>query len=129
MRKYRSNRSTNERNFDLTLLMSLYSVRLVARLFLDHLLDLEHFLEWFLASLEAASLDMLPVWLLMLDIYWGSLVRYRKRGRRLAEYLLEKLRLVRRYMRGILFVLYNQYLIASHLGSGYGPARTSATNY
>lgn len=39
---------------------------------------------------------MIPVWLLMLGIYWDSLLRYRKRGRRLAEVLLEKLRQVGR---------------------------------
>jgi mediator of RNA polymerase II transcription subunit 12 len=34
---------------------------------------------------------MVPVWLLMLGIYWDSMLRYRKRGRRLAEVLLGKL--------------------------------------
>lgn len=69
-----------------------YRARLTARLFFDNLLDQDQHLEWFLSSVEWASLDSLPIWLLMLDIYWDSLVRYRKRGRRLAELLLEKLR-------------------------------------
>lgn len=43
---------------------------------------------------------MIPVWLLMLGIYWDSLLRYRKRGRRLAEVLLEKLRQVGVHYRG-----------------------------
>jgi mediator of RNA polymerase II transcription subunit 12 len=69
-----------------------YAVGLTARLFFENLLDHDHFLEWFLSSFEAASLATVPVWLLMLGIYWNNLMRYRRRGRRLAELLLEKLR-------------------------------------
>lgn len=72
------------------------SVGLTARLFFENLLDHDHFLEWFLSSFEAATLATTPVWLLMLGIYWNSILRYRRRGRRLAELLLEKLRQVRR---------------------------------
>ncbi|KAJ5219870.1 hypothetical protein N7468_009074 [Penicillium chermesinum] len=68
-----------------------YAVGLTARLFFENLLDHDHFLEWFLASFESASLATVPVWLLMLGIYWNNLLRYRKRGRRLAELLLDKL--------------------------------------
>ena len=69
-----------------------YAVGLTARLFFENLLDHDHFLEWFLSSFEAASLVTTPVWVLMLGIYWKNLTRYRRRGRRLAEILLEKLR-------------------------------------
>ncbi|PGH26686.1 hypothetical protein AJ80_01632 [Polytolypa hystricis UAMH7299] len=69
-----------------------YALRLAARLFGEHLLDQDVFLEWFLTSLDTSSLNTLPAWLLMAGVYWESLVRYRKRGRRLAETLLEKLR-------------------------------------
>lgn len=67
-------------------------VRLAARLFYEHLLDQDCYLDWYLSSMEGSSLDAFPIWLAMLSIYWGSLVRFRKRGRRLAETLLEKLR-------------------------------------
>ena len=70
------------------------SMRLSARLFLEYLLDQDLFLEWFLSSLRASSLEKLPVWLSVLDVYGKSLSRYRKRGRRLAESLLEKLTVV-----------------------------------
>lgn len=69
-----------------------YAVGLTARLFFENLLDHDHFLEWFLSSFEAASMATVPVWLLMLGIFWNNLMRYRCRGRRLAELLLEKLR-------------------------------------
>ncbi|EPS26667.1 hypothetical protein PDE_01605 [Penicillium oxalicum 114-2] len=69
-----------------------YAVGLSARLFFENLLDHEQFLEWFLASLEAASLATVPVWVLMLGIYWDNIMRFRRRGRRLVEILLEKLR-------------------------------------
>lgn len=68
-----------------------YAVGLTARLFFENLLDHDHFLEWFLTSFESASLATVPIWLLMLGIYWNNIMRYRKRGRRLAEVLLDKL--------------------------------------
>lgn len=71
-----------------------YRVSLTARLFHEHLLDHDHYIGWFLSCLEAASLKTMPVWLLMLGIYWDSIMRYRKRGRRLAELLLKKQRQV-----------------------------------
>ncbi|RDW86152.1 mediator of RNA polymerase II transcription subunit 12 [Aspergillus mulundensis] len=71
-----------------------YATSLTARLFFERLLDHDQYLTWFLSSLEGASLNMVPVWLLMLGIYWDSMLRYRKRGRRLVEVLLEKLRQV-----------------------------------
>ncbi|EGC47827.1 RNA polymerase II mediator complex component Srb8 [Histoplasma capsulatum var. duboisii H88] len=71
-----------------------YSIRLSARLFLEHLIEQDHFLDWFLTSLDNSSFESLPVWLLMVGVYWQNIVRYRKRAKRLAECLLEKLRLV-----------------------------------
>ncbi|KAE8151928.1 hypothetical protein BDV25DRAFT_151988 [Aspergillus avenaceus] len=71
-----------------------YAVSLTARLFFERLLDHEQYLGWFLSSLETAPLNTVPVWLLMLGIYWDNIMRYRKRGRRLAELLLERLRQV-----------------------------------
>lgn len=68
-----------------------YAIGLTARLFFENLLDQDHFIEWFLTSFEAASVGTVPVWLMMLGIYWNSITRYRRRGRRLAEILLEKL--------------------------------------
>lgn len=79
----------------MTFAKSSYSVGLTARLFFENLLDHDQFLEWFLSSFEAASLSAVPVWFLMLGIYWKNLMRYRRRGRKLAEILLEKLRQVR----------------------------------
>lgn len=67
-------------------------MRLAARLFFENLLDQDCFLDWYLSSLENSTLDATPVWLLMLGVYWDSLARFRKRGRRMAEALLEKLR-------------------------------------
>lgn len=71
-------------------------IALTARLFHETLLDHDHFLEWFLSSFEASSLATIPVWLSMLGNFWTPLMRYRRRGRRLAELLLAKLRRVRR---------------------------------
>lgn len=66
-------------------------MRLSGRLFLEQLLDQDAYLEWFLGSLHASNLDMLPVWLSTIGVYWKNLTSYRKRGRRLAQILLDKL--------------------------------------
>lgn len=71
--------------------LTLHSVSLTARLFFERLLDHDQYLGWFLTSLEVASLNTVPAWLLMLGIYWDSILRYRKRARRLTESLLAKL--------------------------------------
>ncbi|KAH0543775.1 hypothetical protein FGG08_001957 [Glutinoglossum americanum] len=68
-----------------------YAVRLSTHLFSEHLLDREHYLDWFITQLELSSLERLPMWLLILQIYWQELVQYRRHGRRLAEALLKKL--------------------------------------
>ncbi|KAI9860017.1 MAG: RNA polymerase II mediator complex subunit [Trichoglossum hirsutum] len=68
-----------------------YAVRLSAHLFSEHLLDREHYLDWFITQLESCSLERLPMWLLILQIYWQELVQHRRYGRRLAEALLKKL--------------------------------------
>ncbi|PKY07776.1 mediator of RNA polymerase II transcription subunit 12 [Aspergillus campestris IBT 28561] len=68
-----------------------YAVSLTARLFFERLLDHDQYLGWFLTSLEVAPLNTVPAWLLMLGIYWDSILRYRKRARRLTESLLAKL--------------------------------------
>ncbi|KAI9036219.1 RNA polymerase II transcription mediator [Aspergillus affinis] len=68
-----------------------YAVSLTARLFFERLLDHDQYLGWFLTSLETSSSNTVPVWLLMLGVYWDNIMRYRKRGRRLAEVLLAKL--------------------------------------
>lgn len=79
-----------------SLMLILNRASLAARLFFENLLDHDHFLEWLLSSLEKAPVGSLPIWLLMLGVYWDNILRYRKRGRRLAEILLAKLCEVRR---------------------------------
>jgi mediator of RNA polymerase II transcription subunit 12 len=62
-----------------------YVVRLTYHLYVEHLLDQDHFLDWILASFESSSIERLPLWLVHLQLYWRFLVSTRKRGRRLAE--------------------------------------------
>jgi mediator of RNA polymerase II transcription subunit 12 len=68
-----------------------YAIRLASHLFSEHLLDDEHYLEWLLSTLETASSQQLPIWLLFVQIYWSALTSARKRGLRLAESLLNHL--------------------------------------
>ncbi|KAK8151770.1 hypothetical protein IWX90DRAFT_90627 [Phyllosticta citrichinensis] len=68
-----------------------YTIRLSTQLYTERLLDQDHFLDWLLLSLETTEVDKLPIWLLLMRIYWQDLVAVRRRGRRLAEALLSHL--------------------------------------
>ena len=68
-----------------------YVMRLVFHLFVEQLLDHDHYLDWILFAFEASALERLPMWLLHVQIYWKHLVASRKRGKRLAECLFKHL--------------------------------------
>lgn len=68
-----------------------YVLRLCTRLYLENLMDRDHYLDWIVKSLAAAGHDQLPFWLMVIHIYYRDLIRFRKRGKKLAELLLEKM--------------------------------------
>ncbi|KAL1640553.1 RNA polymerase II mediator complex subunit [Diplodia intermedia] len=68
-----------------------YTIRLASQLYTERLLDQDHYLDWLLTSLDSTEVERLPVWFLMVQIYWQDLVTVRRRGRRLAEALLLQL--------------------------------------
>jgi mediator of RNA polymerase II transcription subunit 12 len=65
-----------------------YVLRFSSHLFSEQLLDQDHFLDWVVMSLETAPLEQLPIWLLLLQIFWKPLLSSRKRGARIATGLL-----------------------------------------
>ena len=72
-----------------------YSLRLATRLFLESLLDRDCFLDWILSSMKSCSLERTPFWLMMVHVHGKELTRTRRRGRLLAETLVEKYVLAR----------------------------------
>jgi len=46
-------------------------------------------MDWLVSSLENCPPAKLPLWILITQIYWKDLLKYRKYGRRLAGALLE----------------------------------------
>jgi mediator of RNA polymerase II transcription subunit 12, fungi type len=69
-----------------------YALSLAIRLYAESLLDRDHYLDWIVKSTSSASLSCLPVWLLMVNLHKADLLKHRRRGKLLAEGLLEKLR-------------------------------------
>lgn len=65
-----------------------YTIRLASQLYTERLLDHDHYLDWLLTSLEGTEVDRLPIWFLLVQIYWQDLIAVRRRGRRLAEAIL-----------------------------------------
>jgi mediator of RNA polymerase II transcription subunit 12, fungi type len=68
----------------------LYGLQLVAYIYAERLLDQEHFLDWITTSLQSSTTQNLPMWLLMIQMYWDELPIYRKRGKILALALSEQ---------------------------------------
>ncbi|KAF2460198.1 transcription mediator complex subunit Med12-domain-containing protein, partial [Lineolata rhizophorae] len=68
-----------------------YAVRLSSHMYAAQLLEQDHYFDWLLGSLEASPTDRLPIWLLLIQVYWRDLVATRRRGRRLAEAVLAQL--------------------------------------
>lgn len=69
-------------------------LRLSSQLFSEHLMDQDHYIDWMIASLHNSDLDNVPIWLLITQIHWKEILQHRRRGRRLAEALLEQLQRV-----------------------------------
>ena len=70
------------------------SLQLVTHIYSEHLLDEDQFFDWMLTSFMSSETDRLPIWLLIAQLFWKDVWRYRHRGRRLAEAMLNHLHAV-----------------------------------
>ncbi|KAK4892892.1 RNA polymerase II mediator complex subunit [Elasticomyces elasticus] len=68
-----------------------YAVKLATAFYSERLLDADHYLDWIVSSFSEASMERLPIWIIMVQIFWKDLVGFLRRGRRLAEGILERL--------------------------------------
>lgn len=68
-----------------------YAIRLATYFYMELLVDAEHYLNWIVSSFRNASLDRVPAWAVVVQMYWKDIVSYRRRGRRLAEGVLSHL--------------------------------------
>ncbi|RDW77406.1 hypothetical protein BP6252_05459 [Coleophoma cylindrospora] len=65
-----------------------YAIRLSTTFHAEYLLDREHYMDWLVSSLEGSTQAKLPMWLLIVQIYWKDLLLYRKYARRISAALL-----------------------------------------
>ncbi|KAK5679505.1 RNA polymerase II mediator complex subunit [Elasticomyces elasticus] len=68
-----------------------YAAKLATAFYAERLLDADHYLDWIVSSFNEASIERLPIWIIMVQIFWKDLVGFLRRGRRLAEGILERL--------------------------------------
>ncbi|RKF64419.1 Mediator of RNA polymerase II transcription subunit 12 [Erysiphe neolycopersici] len=68
-----------------------YAIRLSTHFHAEYLLDREHYMDWLVMSLENTTQARLPIWLLIIQIYWKDLLQFRKYGCRLSSTLLNQL--------------------------------------
>jgi mediator of RNA polymerase II transcription subunit 12 len=71
-----------------------YAIKLAATFYSEGLLDRDEYLDWLVRAFASASLATLPLWLIIVQIYWRDLITIGRRGRKLAGALLEHLHLV-----------------------------------
>ena len=69
-----------------------YALRLSTRLYLENLLEREHYLDWIVKSFNTSDVTQTPFWLMLVHVFAVDLVRFRKRGTRLAVMLAERLK-------------------------------------
>ncbi|RYP77852.1 hypothetical protein DL771_000949 [Monosporascus sp. 5C6A] len=65
-----------------------YAIRLATHLYAEHLVDRDHYMDWLVTGLENSNQAKLPMWLLIIQIYWKDLLRLRRHGRRLVSAIL-----------------------------------------
>ncbi|KAI1104008.1 hypothetical protein F4804DRAFT_342095 [Jackrogersella minutella] len=65
-----------------------YAIRLATHLYAEHLLDRDHYMDWLVSGLENSNQAKLPMWLLIIQIYWKDLLKLRRHGRRLVNAVL-----------------------------------------
>ena len=68
-----------------------YAVKLVTAIYVEKLLDMGHFLDWITSSLADATLERLPMWLALVQVFWKGITGHSRRGRTLARTILEHL--------------------------------------
>jgi mediator of RNA polymerase II transcription subunit 12, fungi type len=68
-----------------------YAVKLATSFFAEKLVETDHYLDWIISSFTEATLEKLPIWIIMVQIYWKELGRVIPRGRRLAEGILSRI--------------------------------------
>lgn len=71
-----------------------YAIKLTSAFYTEGLLDRDQYLDWLVRTFASAPLDRLPLWMIVVQIYWRDLVTIGRRGRKLAAAILEHLQLV-----------------------------------
>nr|POF16710.1 mediator of rna polymerase ii transcription subunit 12 [Quercus suber] len=71
-----------------------YAIKLATSFFVEKLMDTDHYLDWIVTSFGGAPMERLPIWILIVQLYWKDLTSYVKRGRKLAEHSLDRFHLL-----------------------------------
>ncbi|KAK4495399.1 hypothetical protein PRZ48_013730 [Zasmidium cellare] len=68
-----------------------YAVKLATSFYAENLLERDHYLEWIVTSFAQAPMDRLPIWIILVQLYWRDIIAFGKRGRQLSTAILENL--------------------------------------
>ena len=64
-----------------------YALRLTTRLYLENLVDRDHYVDWIVKSFTASDNDHLPFWLMVVHIFKHDIAQFRRRAKKLVETL------------------------------------------
>lgn len=67
-----------------------YALRLTTRLYLENLIDRDHYLDWIVNTFDSVGNDRLPFWLMLAHVYKQDIAKFRKRGSKLAVSLVRR---------------------------------------
>ncbi|KAF2163113.1 hypothetical protein M409DRAFT_68735 [Zasmidium cellare ATCC 36951] len=68
-----------------------YAVKLATSFYAEKLLERDHYLDWIVTSFAQAPMDRLPIWIILVQLYWRDIIGFGKRGRQLSTAILENL--------------------------------------
>lgn len=71
-----------------------YAIKLTSAFYSEGLLDRDEYLDWLVRTFSSASMDKVPLWMLVVQIYWRDLTAFARTGRKLAVAILEHLHII-----------------------------------
>ncbi|EME38817.1 hypothetical protein DOTSEDRAFT_48322 [Dothistroma septosporum NZE10] len=68
-----------------------YAVKMATSFYAERILERDHYLDWIVSSFAQAKMERLPIWIILVQHYWRDITSFGRRGRQLAEAVLERL--------------------------------------
>ncbi|KAK4609375.1 Mediator of RNA polymerase II transcription subunit 12 [Fulvia fulva] len=68
-----------------------YAMKMATSFYAERILERDHYLDWIVSSFAQAKMERLPIWIILVQLYWKDITTFGRRGRQLAKGILERL--------------------------------------